>query len=366
MKKIHFYIFGGLAVLISVLAVATLSYAGGSKVRIPLVTSGIEAIFENLTPPGPENVSAPSDDMELLVGEYNPEDFKKEAITTQPTKSLEVPDEWRRFNFREYSFMIPADWEATWPSQEDAYTTLVFQDAEGNIAATLLSPAPTTGYPGHIITETKKTVPGEHHKYKALLVHGDPDSVKSHLDMLIISKIGYESDLEVPAFDPGYGIQIISRYSEDASEIYKEMYDSVKITDEWQTFTGDHFRLEYPEEWTVTADAGAGNRWIEFFDEKNKRIAFMQCPIPVTGYEGYGELTETHRTLKRAQMKYALDYWHGEGLEGGDDLELIMMEMMTPPEGLEGGFGGSTCQLTAEQPNMTETFQRIHQSLTVR
>ncbi len=366
MQKPYLYIFGGLAIIISVLTVATLSYAGGSKVRIPLVTSGIEAIFENLTPPGSEHLSAPSDDLELLVGEYNPDDFKKEATTTQVIAVLDTPDKWKRFNFREYSFKIPADWEPTWPSVEDAYTTLVFQDANGDIAATLLSPAPTTGYPGHIITETKKTVSGEHHEYKAYLVHGDPDSVKTSLDMLLISKIGYESDLEVPVFDPGYGIQIISRYRDDASAIYKEMYNSVEITDEWQTFTGDHFRLEYPEEWTVTTDAGTGNRWIEFFDENNKRVAFMECPIPVTGYEGYGELTETHRTLKRADMKYALDYWHGEGLDGGKDLELIMMEMMTPPQGMEGGFGGTTCQLTAEQPNLTETFQRIHQSLTVR
>jgi hypothetical protein len=360
MKKPYLYIFGALAIVICVLAVATLSYAGGSKVRVPLVTSGLEAIMANLVAPGPQDLSVPSTDYKMLI--EHPADNKLEEDIPAV---LKTPESWKRFSFKNYSFKIPSDWEPVWPSVEQGYATLLFQDAGGATVANLWSPTPTTGYPGHIITETKKTIKADDHNYKVLLVHGDPDSVESNLDMIVISKLGYESDMEYEVFDPGYGMQIFSRYDEDASEIFQEIYDSLEIVDAWQTFTGDHFRFEYPDEWIVTTDAGVGHRWIEFFGTDNKKIASMRCPIPETGYIGY-EMTETNRTLTRGDMKYALDYWHGDDLDGDSDLELILMETMTPREGEEGGFGGNTCQLTAEKENLTEVFERIYQSVTVR
>jgi hypothetical protein len=362
MNKPYLYILGGLAIVISVLAVATLSYAGGSSIRVPLVSSGLEKLMANLVAPGPQNVALPSNDIDFLVN-YPGEDTLEETPTTT---SIVMPTEWKSFNFNGYEFMIPSDWEAVWPSVETFYTTMLFQDITGTTVATLQSPAPTTGYPGRIISEQEKIINGNDYNFRILKVHGDPDTVESNLDFIVIGKLGYESEFDSPVFDPGYGIQVTSRYTEDASEIFDEIYKSIKIGDEWLTYTSDVFTFAYPKDWRVVSDAGAGHRNAKFFDESNKLVASFVCPIPETGYEGF-DMTESHRTLQRSNMRYALDYWHGDDIDyGRNDLELILMETMTPKKGLEGGIFGTACQLISDQPNLTTEFERIHQSVTVR
>nr|MBD3281845.1 hypothetical protein [Candidatus Uhrbacteria bacterium] len=364
MQKSYLYLLGGLAIIISVLAVATLSYAGGSKIRIPLVTSGLETIMENLNPPGPENLTAPTDDLEVLVGDaFEPqaEEEKAEKATT--------PTAWKNFSFNGYSFEIPTDWETAWPSVEQGYTTILFKDADDKVVGEIVSPPPVTGYETWQFETKERVVTKDGERFKLSLMLGSvvedyaDGSNGGSLNMVFAQKADTEN-MDDSLFNPARGIQFLSN-AEGTDKIFERIYKSLAPETPWQTFSGDHFRFQYPENWTVVSEGGAGSRWVEFYDETNQLAAFMKCPIPETGYEGY-EMSEAHRTLSRAGMKYALDYWHGEAVDDRGDLELIMMEMMTPPEGMEGGFGGSTCALTAEQADMTEIFERIHQSVTVR
>ncbi len=367
MQKSYIYLLGGSAILISVLAVATLSYAGGSKIRVPLVTSGIETLMENLNQPGPEHMSAPTDDLEILVGDtYAP---KTDEENEEKADKADVPTEWKSFSFNGYSFEIPADWESAWPSVEQGYTTILFKDAGDKVVAEIVSPPPITGYEIWRFETKERTASKDGERYKISLMLGTvaeeyaDNSEKRSLNM-IFAQIADTETIDDALFNPARGIQIMSD-TQGTNKIFERIYSSLEPQKSWYTFTGDHFRFQYPNEWTATSEAGAGHRWGEFFDENNKRVAFLECPIPQTGYEGYN-MTESHRTLSKAGIKYALDYWHGEAIDERGDLELIMMEMMTPPKGKEGGFGGTTCALTAEQADMTEIFERIHQSLTVR
>jgi hypothetical protein len=367
MNKPHIYIFGGLAVVICILAVATLSYAGGSKVRIPLVTAGIETLFENFKAPKPENLAVPSNNLDDLLGQ--PKGANEDTATsTKEAVAVQVPGEWKNFSYNGFTFEIPAEWEAAWPSEEAGYATLLFQNNNNQTVATIVSPPPTTGYPGFIITKEEKLITGKGWTHKAEIWHGDPEpgAGDTYLDTIIVSRMGYESRLKNPYFDQGYGIQFFSQYDGDASEIFKLIYSSIATQDKWQIYESDVFSFDYPNNWIVVSDAGAGHRNVEFFDQNNKLAASFECPIPETGYEGF-DMTEIHRTLKIGEMQYALDYWHGDEMDyGRDDLELILMETMTPKEGMEGGIFGTACQLISEQPDMQETFERIHQSVNVR
>jgi len=367
MKKPHLYIFGGLAIVICILAVATLSYAGGSGVRIPFITSGIEKLVLNLKSPGPDDLAVPSENLDELLGGVS-EVSSDANTTTQTLAKVEVPTEWKNFNFNGFTFEIPADWESAWPSIETGNATMLFQNHAGQKVATIVNPPPTTGYPGYVITRQQRLITGKGWAHKAELWHGDPEPElgDAYLDTILVTRMGYESTQSNPYMDQGYGIQLFSEYDGDASEIFQRIYESIKTGERWQIYESDVFSFHYPNNWSVVSDAGAGHRNAEFFDQNNKLAASYECPIPETGYEGF-DMTEKHRTLQINNMRYALDYWHGDEIDyGRDDLELILMETMTPKEGMEGGIFGTACQLISEQPDMQETFERIHQSVSVK
>ncbi len=367
MNKLHTYIFGSLAIVICILAVATLSYAGGSSFRIPIVTSGIERLVENLKAPEPENLPVPSSDLNVLLNEVEGVNVNANTSTESLTK-IEVPTEWKNYSFNGLSFEIPSDWEVAWPSIENGHATMLFQDHDSKTVASIVSPPPTTGYEGYVITKEERLISGKGWTHSAKFWHGDtePEVGGNYLDTIIVSRMGYESEMENPYIDQGYGIQFFSHYDGDASDIFKHIYESINSLDKWQTYTSDVFSFQYPNNWRVVSDAGAGHRNAEFFDQNNKLLASYVCPIPETGYEGF-DMTEIHRTLLRGDMRYAIDYWHGDEIEySRNDLEIIFMETMTPKEGMEGGIFGTACQIMANQPNLTEEFERIHQSVNVK
>ncbi|MDF1497600.1 MAG: hypothetical protein P1P90_06150 [Patescibacteria group bacterium] len=369
MKKLTLYIFGVLAIIISVLAVATLSYANGSKFRVPLVTTGIERIVEALKSPELENADMPTSDFSDLIGTGTSTNADNEDLGNEATSTIiEMPSEWKEFSYNGFLLPIPSNWDAVWPSIENGNATLLFQDEDGNTVASIVSPPPTTGYEGYVITKQERSISGKGWSHIAKFWHGDPEPGLggNYLDTIFVNRLGYESDLENPYRDQGFGFQIFSQYNGDASKIFERIYQSIQASNKWQTYKSDVFMFDYPADWTVVSDAGAGHRNASFYDEFNKLSASFWCPIPTTGYEGY-DMTETHRTIQIGNMQYAMDYWHGDDVdESRIDTEIIFMETMTPKEGMEGGIFGTACQLTSEKGDVTEIFERIYQSVNVK
>ncbi|MFZ6015604.1 MAG: hypothetical protein ACOYUZ_04605 [Patescibacteria group bacterium] len=356
MRRIHIFIIGGLAILTSVFAVAMLSYAGGSGVRIPAVSQSLEKIFPSLTPPSEVKLPEPTDEIVKLLQDREPE----VPVITQDQK-------WKKFTFTDYQLEIPADWQAEWPETENGYVTLLFKDGNGEVVAVLQSPPPVTGYEvwrfeNQDRSETKDGVTYNYH-----LAHGTvgEEYAKNFklkdLHILFAQIDGFKAKGDA-LFDPARGIQISSN-KDGMREIFDHIYETIQARDKWKLFKGDVFSFQYPSNWTVKEDAGMGHRWAEFMDNNNQRIAMLECPIVETGYEGF-DLQTKERTLQRADGTFDFKYWHGDDVEfGRPDMEIIFMENLSPDEGNEGGFGGNSCQLFTLDNDSQADYQRIFQTL---
>jgi hypothetical protein len=369
MQKIHLYIFGGLAIFISVLAVATLSYAGGEKVRIPIVTDGIQAMMDNIFPPEPSAVAVLPSNNETptqLITATATNSLVDDRSDTPINNTLGMPLEWKTFDYNGFSFEIPGNWQAVWPATEEAYTTLLLQDENGSTAALIVSPPPTTGYPGYEITEQEKIITGQGWTHRIQLWHGKPEAEMSYgyLDTIIVSRVGYENE-SGNMFDPRYGIQIFSQYKEDASEVFEKIYNSIEYNAKWNDYSGDIYSFQYPTDWTVEEEAGVGHRWVEFFDKNNKLTASMTCPIPKSDKTADKQI-ESLRTFELIGIQYAFKHTVGFGAGNNPGANTITMEMINPPQELAGGISGTACQLTAEKTGLEKIFTRIHQSLTLK
>ncbi len=370
MNKANTYIIGVLAIVISVLAVASLSFAGGQKVHIPLVTKGIQALLGKDTPQQPDAVRILTADnqtlSELIATSGTTPSLTINRDEKPADQKLPMPLKWKNFEYNGFTLELPADWTAVWPATEEAYATVLLQDNEGSTAATIVSPPPTTGYPGYTITEKERTI-----KYKELIFvikywHGEPEPElnSGNLDMIIVSTVNHENEI-VNMFDPRNSMQIFSKSQNDASRLFEKIYDSIEFNDKWEDYSGDVYSFQYPANWTVKEDAGAGHRWVEFFDNSNKLTASMKCPIPKMD-KTIDKKSESLRTFELTGIQYA--FKHILGFDSGNNpgANTITMEMVNPPEDLLGGISGTACQLNAEQTGLEKVFTRIHQSLTLK
>lgn len=365
----HLYIFGGLAIAISVLAVATLSYAGGEKVRIPLVTDGIQALMDNLTPPQPNAVVVLPNDIDALtklVTATATNSLTNKQSNTQTIETLVMPLEWKKFDYNGFTFDVPATWDPVWPATEEAYTTLLLQDENGTTVATIVSPPPTTGYPGYTITEKERMIKNNDLTFAIKYWHGEPEPEMNnrHLDTIIVSTVDHENEI-VNMFDPRNAMQIFSQNPNDVSKVFEKIYNSIKFGDKWNDYSGDIYSFQYPANWTVEEEAGAGHRWIEFFDNDKKITASMKCPIPKSD-KTTNQRFEFLRTYELTGVQYAFKHILGFDAANNPEANAITMEIINPPDELAGGISGTACQITAEKTGLEKIFTRIHQSLTLK
>ncbi len=370
MNKANTYIIGGLAIIISVLAVASLSFAGGQKVQIPLVTKGIQALLGKDTLQQPEVLRVLTADDETL-SELTAASGTAPSLTINrdekpANQTIPMPLKWKNFEYNGFALELPADWTAVWPATEEAYATLLLQDKEGRTVATIVSPPPTTGYPGYKITEKERVIKNKESTFAVKYWHGDPEQEMNnrYLDTIIVSTVNHEDEI-VNMFDPRNAMQIFSQYQNDVSEVFDKIYKSIEYKEKWNDYSGDVYSFQYPADWTVKEDAGVGHRWVEFYDENNKLTASMTCPIPKsdnTADEKYKSL----RTFELTGIQYA--FKHILGFDSGNNPgeNTVTMEMVNPPQDLLGGISGTACQLTAGQTGLEKVFTRIHQSLTLK
>jgi len=358
MKNIYLLIVGILILGVGLLIAAVGFYANGSKTRVPLLSYGIESLFKNIT-------TEPQRDAGGLMP-HTRDAVKGADSKEEVAAKISVPKNWKKESYGDFVFDVPEDWQGFYPAIEDGYASMIYENADGETTAYLTSPPPVTGYPGYKIEKAERLVTNQAGTYKIVFWHGVPEAEgdDSYLDIIFAEQNNFTGQDRL--FDPKRGIQIMSHYSGDAKDIFQKIFESVALREKWQDYSGDIFSFQYPNGWSQVSDAGLGNRHAQFFDEKNQLAAEMTCPIQETGYEGY-EMTEYTRTsLQRGTMQYALDYWHGKSVDqDGADLNLILMETLTPEEGMEGGIFGTACQLIAEKPGLEEIFKRIHQSLSV-